>query len=418
MDVKKGNSVIIFVILIILFSFILISAMVIFNTRGEGQELINDVYEISNNAIEKTLEEKIDEEIASMTVEEKIGQMFIIAYRKAEYTSELDRILKAVKPSGFILFKENVTSYENTANYINKVKETATIPMFIAIDQEGGRVQRIKKLEDANVLEIPDMYDVGKKNDLNLTEKLGKVVGEEIAAFGINLDFAPVMDIFSNPNNTVIGKRAFGSDSGTVTTHALSFAKGLKSAGVIPCFKHFPGHGDTSEDSHVELPVVNKTKEQLYENELVPFLNLKNEAGSMVMVAHIAYPNITGSYVPASLSGEMINGILREEIGYDGVVITDAAEMKALTDNYSLEEICKLSINAGVDIILMPSDIEGAVSIVKKLLQSGSITEDRIDESVKRILLLKHNSGIYEQRELIKENIGTKEHTQIVDSIK
>lgn len=412
---KNKKRYIICSILIIL---VVVFGAALYSGRNIQENQVENIEENIETPKEKTLEEKVDEEIVGMTLEEKIGQLLIISYRQKEYTSELDNILKQVKPSGFILFSENVSTYENTTNYIKQVKSTSSIPMFISIDQEGGTVQRIKNLPDANVLAIPNMYRLGQTKNTELSKNVGGVIASEISEFGINLDFAPVLDIFSNPNNTVIGQRAFGSNASLVTEMALPFARGMESNGVIACFKHFPGHGDTNEDSHVKLPIVYKTKEQLYQRELIPFKAAVQDNASMIMVAHIALPKITGNYTPATLSKDIVGGILRDELNYNGVVITDSIEMKAITDNYTLKQICNLSINSGVDIILMPKDPILAVANIKELISEGSITEERIDESVKRILLLKHNKGLYEERELHKENIGTPEHRQILNNIK
>lgn len=399
---------------------ILIILIAIFGTTLYFNQNIkeNIIEENIEKTREKTLDEKVEEEISKMSLEEKIGQLLIISYRNKEYTTELDSILKQVKPSGFILFSENITTYENTTNYIRQIKSTSSIPMFISIDQEGGNVQRIKNLPDANVLSIPNMYKLGQTKNPALSKNVGGVLASEIREFGINLDFAPVLDIFSNPNNKVIGQRAFGSNASLVTEMALHFAKGMESNGVIACFKHFPGHGDTNEDSHIKLPIVYKTKEQLYQRELIPFKSASQNNASMIMVAHIALPNITGNYIPASLSKDIVAGILRNELNYNGVVITDSIEMKALSDNYTLKEICNLSLNSGVDIILMPENPILAVKNIKELIFEGSISEERIDESVKRILLLKYNKGLYEENELNKENIGTPEHKQVLNQIK
>lgn len=401
------------IILVIIFSVAFYSSK---NIKENHEE--NIVVEDIEKPREKTLEEKVEEEISNMTLEEKIGQLLIISYRNKEYTIDLDNILKQVKPSGFILFSENITTYDNTTNYIKQVKSTSAVPMFISIDQEGGNVQRIKNLPDANVLAIPDMYKLGQTKNIELSKNVGEVLASEISEFGINLDFAPVLDIFSNPNNKVIGQRAFGSNASLVTEMALPFAKGMENNGVIACFKHFPGHGDTNEDSHIKLPIVYKTKEQLYQRELIPFKVASQDNASMIMIAHIALPKITGNYIPASLSKDIVTGILRNELNYNGVVITDSIEMKALTDNYTLKQICNLSINSGVDIILMPENPILAVNNIKELISEGNVTEERIDESVKRILLLKHNKGLYEEKELHKENIGTLEHKQILKQIK
>lgn len=393
-----------------------------------SNEIDNNANEVIENNVSEELSEdekenlefenKISTKISEMSLREKIGQMIIISYWDLEYTDKLDSLLKEVKPSGFILFEKNITNYTNTIDFISKIKATSDIPMIISIDQEGGRVQKIKNVDGVNVTKIPNMYDVGKTNDTKLAYDVGTVIGEELSAFGVNTDFAPSLDIFSNPSNTVIGNRAFGNYANTVIDMALPLAKGIKDSGVIPVYKHFPGHGNTASDSHVELPVVNKTKEELYLNELLPFKRAIEEGADMIMTAHIALPNVTGNYVPATLSNDIVNGILRNELGFEGVVITDAVNMKALSDNYSLSEICEKSINAGVDIILMPTDPVATINTIEDLVNNGSITENRINESLKRILELKYKNKLFEDKEVNIDNIGTQNHIDIINRIK
>ncbi|MBO5476868.1 MAG: beta-N-acetylhexosaminidase [Clostridia bacterium] len=397
----------------------------IINNNKDNQEVQNNENDIIDEDIniesrpkeEEILNKEIEDKINSMTLREKIGQMLIISTEKTEYDEELDALLKEVKPSGVVLFSYNVTIYDKTVELISKMKDSATIPMLIGIDQEGGRVQRIKNIPDVNVINIPEMLELGKTKDKELAYDVGRVVAKEIAAFGINLDFAPVLDIFSNPNNTVIGNRAFGTDAQTVIDMALSFANGMENEGIIPVYKHFPGHGDTDSDSHVELPVITKTKEELLEKELLPFKEAIENDAQMIMTAHIALPSITGDYTPATLSKTIINDLLREELGFKGVVSTDAVNMKAIADNYTIEEVCRYSINAGVDIILMPEDPKATIDTIEKLVTNGTITEDRIDESVKRILTLKYKNKLDEPKELNKENIGTQESIDIINKI-
>lgn len=416
MKSKKGIIAILIILIIIFVIFIVVKMYR--NGKDKTNNDFNTNLEKIDTPKEPTIEEKVDEEIKGMTLREKIGQMLVISYSGTEYTDKLDELLNSVKPGGFILFKDNISSYYSTVDYILSIKDTATIPMLMSVDQEGGRVQRIKDVSDVNVQNIPDMYTLGKTSDVSLSYDVGKVVAEELSAFGVNTDYAPVLDIFSNPNNTVIGTRAFGSDAQTVINMAIPFANGMKENGIIPTYKHFPGHGDTDADSHIELPVVTKTKEELYKNELLPFKAAIENGAQMIMVAHIALPNVTGDYTPASLSDKIVNGILREELGYNGVVITDGVNMKALADNYSVKEICSYSINAGVDIILMPPDPIETVNIIEGLVNEGIITEQRIDESVKRILLMKHNNGLYDKKDLNKDNIGTQEHIDIINKVK
>ena len=360
---------------------------------------------------------KAEQLMKNMTLEEKIGQMLIVYYRTSEADSNLVNILNEVKPGGFILFGENFESYEQAKKMIDTINSTSDIPMFMSVDQEGGRVQRIKNLSDANVTIIPSMNRVGNMNDEKLSYDVGRVVGEELRVFGINMDFAPVLDIYSNVDNTVIGNRSFGNTSEIVTKMGLSFAKGLQSTGVIPVYKHFPGHGDTSEDSHYTLPVITKTKEQLEELELIPFKEAIKNNAKVIMIGHLAVPNITGDNTPASLSKKVINDWLKEELGYKGLVITDALNMGALTNDYSKKEIYVNAINAGVDLLLMPSPSKEAVRIIKEAVANGEISEKQIDESVLKILELKCDE-LYKDKKYTKDYLGSTEHQEIISKIK
>lgn len=373
-----------------------------------------------NENIDKNNEEEIDqvkEQLNAMSLEEKIGQMLIVSYRSSEADENLINILNDVKPGGFILFSENFESYEQAKKFVDDVNSTSDIPMFISVDQEGGMVQRLKQLTDQKVTVIPSMYELGLTNDEELAYDVGRVMGEELRVFDINMDFAPVLDIYSNPNNTVIGTRAFGTTSETVSKMALSFSKGLESTGIISVYKHFPGHGDTDEDSHYTLPVITKTKEELLELELIPFMEAIDEGADVIMIGHLAVPSITGDDTPASLSKEVITDLLKEELGFDGLVITDALNMGALTNNYTKKEIYINAINAGVDILLMASPSKEAVQIIKEAIVNGDITEEQINTSVEKILRLKYEK-LPKENKYTKDYLGSSEHQEVISKIK
>jgi len=228
------------------------------------------------------------------------------------------------------------------------------------------------------------------------------------------MDFAPVLDIWSNPNNTVIGNRSFGNDATTVTTIGIQVGKGLKNANIIPVYKHFPGHGDTTEDSHTSLPVVNKTKAQLNNLELIPFKSAIANGIEVIMVAHLALPNVTGNYEPSSLSKTIISDLLRNELGFKGVVITDDLGMGAL-DNYTTEQICKMAINAKVDMLLTGGNQLTYFNTIKSLVERGEISESTIDEAVTRIITLKQNSNLNTMAD--KSVIGSSKHQAVINKI-
>lgn len=362
---------------------------------------------------------EVDSMLENMTLEEKIGQMLIVYYNSSKMDDTLKKSLLTVKPGGFILFGENITTYNDTLNFIKEIKSTSDIPMFISIDQEGGNVQRLLSLKDKEVSNIPYMYYVGLKDDESLAYDVGKVVGEELRVFGINMDFAPDIDVYTNEENTVIGKRSFGNDASLVSRLGTSFARGLESTGVIAVYKHFPGHGNTSVDSHYSLPVVEKSKKELLSLELVPFREAIKNNASAIMVGHIAVPSITGDNTPSTLSKEITTNLLKGELGFNGLVITDALNMGALTSNYTKEEIYVRSILAGCDILLMPGPSKDAVAYIKKAVQSGRISIDVIDESVRKILTLKYEKINDSYNDYLDSSyLNSEEHEKVLDKIK
>ena len=365
------------------------------------------------------IEKKVNETLAQMSLDEKIGQMIMVFYRASEMDNTLKSALEDVQPGGFILFSENFTTYENTLKLVKEIKSYVKIPMFISIDEEGGNVQRLTSLQGHSVTDIPYMYNLGLKNDEELSYNVGKVIAEELKVFGVNMDFAPVIDVYSNPNNTVIGKRSFGTTAEVVSKLGISLAKGLEDNGVIPVYKHFPGHGNTAVDSHEALPIVDKTKEALLDLDLIPFINAIENDASVIMIGHLAVPSITGDNTPASLSKVLITDFLKNELGFNGLVITDALEMKALTNYYSENEICAKAVEAGVDILLMPSSSRTCLKSVQDGIKNGTISEERIDESVKKILRLKYEKIVDDYDNYLPvDTLNSKEHQEIVNKAK
>ena len=367
---------------------------------------------------EVNMEKRVEEKLSNMTLDEKIGQMLMIFYRKDTVDNTLRDSLKTVKPGGFILFAENFTSYDQSLEFIKEVKSSSDIPMIISVDQEGGRVQRIKELSDKEVSIIPAMNYVGKMDDTELTKDIGKVIGEELRVFGINMDFAPVMDVWENKDNTVIGKRSFGDTPEFVSKHALALGEGLKETGIIPVYKHFPGHGNTSVDSHEDLPVVTKTKEELLKDDIIPFMDAIKSGEEVIMIGHLAVPSITGDNTPASLSRKIITDLLKNELGFKGLVITDALNMGALTNNYTQDEVYIKAINAGVDILLMPNGSKDALNTIRDAVNKGMISEDTINNSVRKILTLKYKyiEDDYDEY-LDSSQLNSKAHQKIVNKV-
>ncbi len=381
--------------------------------KEEAKKDNNEQQELSD------IDKKIEEQISKMTIDEKIGQMMIVFYSSDHLDSKLTSALKDVQPGGFILFKDNITTYENTLNFIKNIKKLVKIPMFISIDEEGGTIQRLYFLKDKDITDVPDMYYLGEKNDLKLTYEVGKVIAEELKVFGINMDFAPVIDVFSNPDNKVIGKRAFGNNIDIVSKHGQELARGLEDNGVIPVYKHFPGHGNTSIDSHEALPIVNKTKEELLNSDLVPFIDVIKNNAKVIMIGHLAVPKITEDNTPASLSKTLITDFLKKELNFNGLVVTDALNMKALTNYYSEEEICGKAVEAGVDILLMPSSSRTCLKSVQDAIKNKKINEERINESVRKILKIKYEKIEQDYDKYLDSSyLNSDEHKEVINKIK
>ena len=359
----------------------------------------------------ETLEDKVDKQMSSMSLDEKIAQMLVIYYLSPSVDDDLLNVIKTYSPGGFILMPDNYSTFDDTKKFIDTLNENSKIPMIISTDEEGGLVQRLKALTDVEVTDIPPMYDVGKTGDLTKAKEVAKVLAEELRTLGINVTYAPDADVWTNPDNTVIGDRAFGNDSKTVSDMAIAFNQALEENGIMGCFKHFPGHGDTLADSHYSLPVVNKTYEDIKSLELIPFQNAIENGAKMIMVGHIALPNITGDDTPASLSKKIITDILKTDMKYKGLIITDALNMGALTENYTDEEIVTKAVSAGADLLLMPNGTAKTIEYIK-----NNISEDRINESVKKILIYKY-TYLKDYKYLDKTTLGSDEHKSIVNKI-
>lgn len=377
----------------------LLSTGILFKTSYQALniKLKNRIAEIEKAKEEQKkpiVTDPIKETLNKMSLDEKIGQMLYISYRYPDFNNELKDLLTSIKPGGFIFFKENFNNTKQAKELIASIKKTAKIPLFLGIDEEGGRVSRLSAINDANINIIPPMLEVGNTNSITYAYNTGLNIASDLKQFNLNMDFAPVLDIFSNPNNTVIGNRSFGNNASIVSTMGLSLSRGLKNSNIIPVYKHFPGHGDTSSDSHYELPVIYKTKEELYKSELIPFKEAIKNNAEVIMIGHLALPNITKNNIPASLSKEIITNLLKKEMGYKGLVVTDALNMKAITDHYTNKEIYNMAINAGVDILLMPNNPKTAITEIKALIKENKITEKQINSSVYKILLLKSKYNI------------------------
>lgn len=362
-----------------------------------NNSITNDEKENINGTDEIMREEKepIDDKINSMTLDEKIGQMIITGFNGSEYNDDMDRLINEYKVGGVILFARNIEDSNQMIDLTRALQENNNnLPLFISIDEEGGRVSRLPD----DVEKFPSAFTIGLINDQQTAYENGKEIGYTLKRLGINLDYAPVLDIYSNENNTVIGDRAFSTEESIVSTMGIATMEGIEDSDIIPVVKHFPGHGDTEVDSHYGLPIVYKTLEELRNFEFIPFVKAIESGCDVIMVSHIIL-NEVDSINPASLSKIVISDLLRKDMGFDKVVITDDMSMGAITFIMSIEEACIKSIEAGCDILLLGNayeEIEQVINSIKLNLYNGEISEEQINKSVKRILELKKKYNMME----------------------
>lgn len=345
-------------------------------------------------------EGNLDEIIANMPLRDKIAQMFVLtpeALTGADTVTAAGEATKAAidehPVGGLVYFKNNIQSEAQCSEMAGNVQSYSYartgLPMLLCVDEEGGQVARISGRGMENVPDISPMYYVGQGGRTSDAYDVGNQIGTYLARFGLNADFAPVADVFSNEKNTVIGTRSYGSSPELVAQMVSGEIEGLKAHRIAATLKHFPGHGDTAEDSHYGNAYSYKTLEELRSCEFIPFKEGIKAGADMVMVGHISLPNVLEDNTPASLSYQMITQVLREELGFDGVVITDALSMGAISENYGSANASVLAVQAGVDLLLMPEDFNSAYEGLLDAVEQGVISEDRIDQSLARIIKLK-----------------------------
>jgi len=336
-------------------------------------------------------EVEIKKMLDSMSIDEKLGQMIIGGYDNID---EMLPIIRENKLGGAILYKKNISSVSQTRMDILSLKENNVqnkIPIFISVDQEGGEISRLP----SEMGTFESALSIGNRDDPTYAFNSGVKIAKAIKQLGFNLDFAPVLDIFSNPKNTVIADRAFGTTPDRVSKIGIQVLKGLRSETIIPTAKHFPGHGDTAIDSHVGLPVVNKSLDQLNNLEFKPFIEAIKNNVEMIMIAHIKLSKVED--LPSSLSNKVVTGILRKQLGFKGVIITDDMTMGAITQTYNLSDASIMAVKAGCDIVLVAKGAQNSILVLNSLksaYQKGQLTEQRINESVYRILSLKEKYGL------------------------
>lgn len=349
----------------------------------------------------------VEEMLGEMTIEEKLGQLVIVGMDGKSYGDELDHLIRQYHVGGIILLGKNVSSPNGIVKMLNDAKmanKDNKLPLFLSVDEEGGRVSRLP----SGVKKLPAAAVVGQKDDESFAYETGVYLADLLHVFGYNMNYAPVLDVNSNPKNPVIGDRSYSSDPEKVSKVGLSARQGMVDNGIISVVKHFPGHGDTHIDSHKSLPIIDKSLDELYETELIPFKQAISQKADVVMVAHILFPALDAKY-PSSLSKKIITDLLRNELRYDGVIITDDLTMGAIVNDYTVPKAAVQSFIAGSDLLLIAGDYQNQVETIEALktaVTSGVITEERLNESVKRILELKKR---YKLEDLVVEEIDVEE---------
>lgn len=345
----------------------------------------------------ETIDEKVNRIVSSMTLEEKVYQMIIVVPESLTGQGRVTQAGQTTKDcinmypvGGIIYFGTNIVNESQITEMLSNTQkyslERTGLKIFTCIDEEGGRVARIGNNTAFPVKTFSDMaYIKGEAEAYNV----GDTIGGYLSRYGFNVDFAPCADVITNPENKVIGTRSFGTEPGVVSSMSLSVAKGLKSHGILAAYKHFPGHGATMGDTHEGFAYTDKTLEELMKSELVPFKSAADNGIDMVMAAHISVPKVIGDNTPSSLSYRMITGVLREQLGYKGLVVTDALNMGAIANNYTSETAAVMAVKAGNDLLLMPKDFKAAAGAIINEVRNGNISEERINESVRKIVRAK-----------------------------
>lgn len=353
----------------------------------------------------------------SLSQDEKLGQLFIIALytnKGEDFINNIRKIVEKDKIGGLILMQDDAA---REINLVNEFQAKSKIPLLIGMDAEWGIYQRIPTAH-----KFPWAITLGAVQDKKIIYEMAQKIAEDCKRMGINWDFAPVVDVNTNPNNPIIGNRSFGSDVKNVVESALAYSNGLQDSKILAAIKHFPGHGDTDKDSHLDLPVVTHNLERLNKIEIAPFKALMNKGIGGVMVAHLFVPALENAKgVPASVSKKIVTDLLKKELGYKGLIITDALNMGAVANKYKAGELDAMAFQAGNDIMLFSQDVATGKKLIQQAIDNGEIPQNRVEESVKKILLTKYYLGLDKfipiNPENINRDLNNQSHKDIVQRV-
>ncbi|MBR7030183.1 MAG: glycoside hydrolase [Prevotella sp.] len=359
-----------------------------------------------DNPISPTPGDTVEEQLQKMTLREKIGQMFFVRPECLDTTihwkeyadlmplelQEVNNCMKGVNEKypvgGIILYAWNIKDETQLGQFLPQLKALNGKPLM-CIDEEGGRVARIANNENFHVKKYESMGAIGATGDPANAYECGNTIGTYLKYYGFDIDFAPVADVNTNPENIIIGPRAFSDDPAVAAPMVTNYLQGLKDAGIIGCIKHFPGHGDVKNDTHYGYAQTQKTWAEMLDCEIITFRAGIQWGCQLIMTAHISAPNVIGKDIPSTMSSVILQDKLRRELGYQNIIVTDAMDMGAITQQYTIEEAAVGCIKAGADIVLCPKDLVKAFDAVIAAVENGAITEERINQSARRILRLK-----------------------------
>lgn len=393
--------------LLLIFMFIIVSA------TGCGKK--NTTKKLKTEDLdEATLQGMAKDITKEMSLKNKIGQLFMVSVyqldeaeskNQTSVTSDMKKTLKKYPAGGIVMFAKNIDNRKQTQTMIKELQNASYVPLFVSVDEECGTVSRIASNPNMKMTAYPSAQEVGKTYSDKQIAKMGQTQGKELKELGFNMNLAPVADVLTNQNNTEIGDRSFGRDSKKVASIISSLVKNMQKQQISATLKHFPGSGETGGDTHRGSTETYQTIENLRDNDFKPFKAGIKANVDAIMVSHLMLSNVTDEKEPSSLSSRVVSDILRDELEYKGVIMTDAMNMKAITDNYNAGEAAVKAIQAGVDLIVMPDDYKQAYKAIKQAIKSGKIKESRIDESVRRIIYTKIKRGeIPPDTTLLKDN--------------
>ena len=363
---------------------------------------------------EATLQGMAKDITKEMSLKDKIGQLFMVSVyqldeaeskNQTSVTDNMKKTLKKYPAGGIVMFAKNIEDRKQTKMMIDNLQDASYIPLFMAVDEECGTVSRIASNPKMKMTAYPSAKEVGETYSDKEIAKMGATQGKELKELGFNMNLAPVADVLTNENNTEIGDRSFGTDCKKVANIVASLVKNMQKQQISATLKHFPGSGKTGGDTHRGSTETYQTIETLRDNDFRPFKSGMKAGVDAVMVSHLMLSNVTDEKEPSSLSSRVVSDILRDELEYKGIIMTDAMNMKAITDNYSSGEAAVKAIQAGVDLIVMPDNYKEAYKAIQSAIKSGKIKESRIDKSVRRIIYAKIKRGeIPPDTTLLKDN--------------